>query len=73
MLKEKASNSESVKCVIRCRPLNAKEMAENNEVVVSIKGKTGEIFVSKTGSDEAPKQFTFDEVFDWNSRQVDIY
>ena len=67
LLKEKASaNTETVKVVIRCRPLSQKEMQANNEVVVNMKTKTGEVFVNKPVSDEAPKQFTFDEVFDWN-------
>lgn len=35
--------------------------------------KQGEIFITKPGSDEPPKQFTFDSVFDWTVDQVDIY
>ena len=67
LLNQKAgANKESVKVVIRCRPLSQKEMQANNEVVVNMRTKTGEIFVNKPVSDEAPKQFTFDEVFDWN-------
>ena len=74
LLKEKASaNTETVKVVIRCRPLSQKEMLANNEVVVNMKTKTGEVFVNKPASDEVPKQFTFDEVFDWNIAQADIY
>lgn len=48
-------------------------MQANNEVVVNMRTKSGEIFVNKPTSDEAPKQFTFDDVFDWNIAQVDIY
>lgn len=67
LLKEKAAaNTEAVKVVIRCRPLSSKEMAANNEVVVQMKTATGEIFVNKPALDEPPKQFTFDEAFDWN-------
>lgn len=35
--------------------------------------KTGEIFVRKPYTDEPPKQFTFDQVFDWTSNQAEIY
>ena len=66
LLKDKAASTEAVKVVIRCRPLSSKEMNNNNEVVVEMRTKTGEIFVSKPANDEPPKQFTFDEAFDWN-------
>lgn len=67
MLKEKAAaNTEAVKVVIRCRPLSQKEMQAGNEVVVKMRTNTGEIFVNKPAADEPPKQFTFDEAFDWN-------
>ena len=32
-----------------------------------------EIFVSRPGGDEAPKNFTFDNVYDWNCKQEDIF
>jgi hypothetical protein len=35
--------------------------------------KNGDIFVRKPYTDEAPKQFTFDSVFDWTSSQQSIY
>ena len=74
LLKGKAAaNTEAVKVVIRCRPLSAKEMQANNEVVVQMKTATGEIFVNKPTADEPPKQFTFDEAFDWNLSQAEIY
>jgi len=68
-LKDKASSTETVNVVMRCRPLSTKEMTEGNEVAVKIDTKKGEIFVSKPGYDENPKQFTFDEVFDWTIPQ----
>ena len=61
-------NAEAVKVVIRCRPLSQKEMDAGHEVVVKINNKTGEIWVSKPSADEPPKQFTFDNAFDWNAR-----
>jgi hypothetical protein len=38
-------------------------------VTVQINPKAGEIFVKRPFVDEAPKQFTFDLVYDWNSTQ----
>ena len=29
--------------------------------------------MQKPASDETPKQFTFDNCYDWNAKQVDIY
>jgi hypothetical protein len=54
-LKAANQSSETVKVVIRCRPLSTKEMQAGREVTVKINNKTGEIFVSKPGSDEPPK------------------
>ena len=34
---------------------------------------TGEIFVRKPFTDEVPKQFTFDLVYDWTASQQEIY
>ena len=70
---DKSANSEAVKVVIRCRPMSQKEMQAGLQVVVNIKTDRGEIFLQKPGTDDAPKQFTFDMAFDWNVRQVDIY
>lgn len=35
--------------------------------------KTGETFVRKPYSEEVPKQFTFDLVYDWTANQAEIY
>lgn len=67
------NKSESVKVAIRCRPLSTNEMNAGHEVVVKMNQKRGEIFVNKPDGNEPPKQFTFDHVYDWNTRQVDIY
>ena len=34
--------------------------------------KTGEIFIAKPG-EGVPKVFTFDSVYDWNSKQEDLF
>lgn len=48
-------------------------MTAGHEVVVDMRCTRGEIFVNKPETNEPPKQFTFDHVFDWTCKQVDIY
>lgn len=72
----RSKSSESVKVVVRCRPMNEKERAANFERVVSMDVKLGQILVRNPRSGfthEHPKVFTFDSVYDWNSKQVDLY
>lgn len=72
----RSKSSESVKVVVRCRPMNDKERAANFERVVSMDVKLGQIVVHnpRSGSThDHPKVFTFDSVYDWNSKQVDLY
>ncbi|CAI2386785.1 unnamed protein product [Moneuplotes crassus] len=64
--------SESVRVVIRCRPLSKKEVAEGREKVVNMDYANGEILVQKS-VDEVPKRFTFDCVYDENTLQKDIF
>jgi hypothetical protein len=47
--------------------MSTNEMTAGHEVVVKMNTKTGEVFVKKPASDEAPKQFTFDMTYDWNT------
>jgi hypothetical protein len=44
-MKDSSSSSETVKVAIRCRPLNKKEMANGNEVAVTLNLKRNEIGV----------------------------
>ncbi|KAM9506506.1 kinesin-like protein KIF3B [Salvelinus alpinus] len=67
---------ESVKVVVRCRPMNEKERAANFEKVVQVDVKLGQVAVRNprgAAAHEHPKVFTFDSVYDWNSKQVDLY
>ena len=48
-------------------------MNKGHQIVVELNKKTGEIFVRRPYTEEAPKQFTFDGVFDWTSLQQEIY
>ncbi|XP_028399577.1 kinesin-II 95 kDa subunit-like [Dendronephthya gigantea] len=72
MSKKKAE--ESVKVIIRCRPMNQKEVGQGFERVVEMDSKRGHISLKnpqKLG--EPPKEFTFDAIYDWNSIQRDLY
>eukprot|EP00112_Aurelia_sp_Birch-Aquarium-sp1_P008558 Seg1946.8 transcript_id=Seg1946.8/GoldUCD/mRNA.D3Y31 product="Kinesin-like protein KIF3B" protein_id=Seg1946.8/GoldUCD/D3Y31 len=67
-------SAESVKVIVRCRPMNEKEIAANHDRVVDMNVKNGQVLLkcpSKKG--EPPREFTFDAVYDWNSKQRDIY
>uniref|UniRef100_A0A1A7YVA3 Kinesin-like protein n=1 Tax=Iconisemion striatum TaxID=60296 RepID=A0A1A7YVA3_9TELE len=70
----KSKSSESVKVVVRCRPMNEKERAAGFERMVSVNVKLGQIIVrSPRDASELPKIFTFDSVYDCNSKQIDLY
>jgi kinesin family protein 3/17 len=53
--------------------MSSDEMNKGHQIVVELNKKTGEIFVRRPYTEEAPKQFTFDGVFDWTSLQQEIY
>ncbi|XP_041365855.1 kinesin-like protein KIF3B [Gigantopelta aegis] len=71
----KSKSDECVKVVVRCRPMNEKEIKDGHQRVVDVFVKRGVIDVKnpKGLSAEAPKTFTFDSVFDWDSKQRDLY
>lgn len=56
--------SESVKVVVRCRPLNNREKTLNCKMVVSVNCSHCQCFIEKPGAaEEPPKQFTFDGTY----------
>lgn len=65
-------STESIRVIIRCRPLSEKEMRDGREISVKMNQDLGEIAVHKPG-DDLPKIFTFDSVYDWNSEQEGIF
>lgn len=69
------SKAECVKVVVRCRPMNEKETKDGHERIVDMTVNKGLIEVRnpKGLPSEAPKSFTFDSVYDWNSKQQDLY
>ncbi|XP_046380211.1 kinesin-II 95 kDa subunit-like [Haliotis rufescens] len=66
---------ECVKVVVRCRPMNEKETASGFSRVVNMDVNRGVIDLRSTkgSTTEPPKTFTFDSVYDWNSKQRDLY
>ncbi|XP_063144354.1 kinesin-like protein KIF17 isoform X12 [Rattus norvegicus] len=56
--------SESVKVVVRCRPMNKRERELNCQSVVTVDCARGQCFIQNPGAaDEPPKQFTFDGAY----------
>ena len=69
------TDSDNVRVVVRCRPMNEKEVASSCSLAVNVDESRGIITVrnpsARTG--EPPKQFTYDRVFGVDAKQVDIY
>ncbi|XP_031437640.1 kinesin-like protein KIF3C isoform X1 [Clupea harengus] len=71
----KTKNCETVKVVVRCRPLNQKEEAAAYENVVDMDVKLGQLALRnpRAAPAELLKSFTFDAVYDARSKQSDLY
>ncbi|CAG2164191.1 unnamed protein product [Oppiella nova] len=73
----KSSNtkSESVKVIVRCRPMSDKEVKGGHKQIIDMYCDRGVIQIHKplAAEEESPKIFTFDAVYDWNSNQTDLY
>ena len=70
MLKDK---SESVKVVVRCRPLGNKEMEEQRECICNVDMKVCSIQVYNPQNIKDIKSFTFDHTYDWHATQQLIF
>ncbi|XP_077447153.1 kinesin-like protein KIF3B [Stigmatopora argus] len=71
-----SAKSESIKVVVRCRPMNDKERAAMFESVVTVNVKMKQIAVKNprdSMAGKASKVFTFDSVYDFKSKQKDLY
>ncbi|KAJ8299623.1 hypothetical protein KUTeg_023683 [Tegillarca granosa] len=70
-----SNKGECVKVVVRCRPMNEKETQDGHERIVDMDVKRGAIEIRnpKGLATEPKKMFTFDSIYDWNSKQVDLY
>ncbi|XP_026879904.2 kinesin-like protein KIF17 isoform X2 [Electrophorus electricus] len=66
--------SESVRVVVRCRPLNDREKALNCKMVVSVDTSRCQCFIQKPGTtEEPPKQFTFDGTYFISHHTEEMY
>lgn len=72
--KSKTQN-ECVQVVVRCRPMNEKELLHGYENVVEVYSNRGvvEIFNPKEEERTNGKMFTYDAVYDHTSTQQDVY
>lgn len=61
---------ENVRVVIRVRPLNKKEIADNSQHIVSVDRDEHVILLKKPGSSDKPKTFKFDHIFTDDCTQV---
>ena len=69
---QEKEDSDNVRVVVRCRPMNQKEVASGCAQVVKVDESRGSITVVRQTS-EPPKQFHFDRVFGPDAKQVDVY
>ncbi|VIO87073.1 Uncharacterized protein BM_BM3460 [Brugia malayi] len=66
--------SEAVKVIIRCRPLSASEISDGYQNIVDIQTNRGVIeLYNPKEPNEPSKIFTFDSVYDPQSKQLDLY
>ncbi|XP_035008252.2 kinesin-like protein KIF17 [Hippoglossus stenolepis] len=66
--------SESVKVVVRCRPLNDRENALGSKTVLTMDLQRCQCFIEKPGAaDEPPKQFTFDGTYFIDQTTEEVY
>ncbi|XP_054853326.1 kinesin-like protein KIF3C [Eublepharis macularius] len=67
--------SEALKVVVRCRPMNRKEEAADYERILDMDVKLGQVTIRnpRASPGELAKTFTFDAVYDANSKQADLY
>ncbi|XP_066908565.1 kinesin-like protein KIF3A isoform X2 [Halyomorpha halys] len=66
---------ENVRVVVRVRPMNKKEIESGYKSVVTVNRINGSISVKNPngGREDLPKIFTYDIVFDIDSKQMDVY
>ncbi|XP_040204151.1 kinesin-like protein KIF3C isoform X1 [Rana temporaria] len=71
----KTKSSEALKVVVRCRPISRKEEAAGYDRIVAMDVKLGQVTIRspRANPGELPKTFTFDAVYDANSKQTDLY
>ena len=72
----KGNSDDNVRVAVRCRPLSPKEIADGHGTVVQVDQLRGQVTVHLSNPirrGERSKSFTFDSVFGFDAKQVDIY
>lgn len=71
---KKSTKQETVKVIVRCRPLSTQEIANGHSKIVHMRPQRGQIELKNPKEqDEPTKDFTFDAIYDENSTQSDLY
>ncbi|XP_065321604.1 kinesin-II 95 kDa subunit-like [Gordionus sp. m RMFG-2023] len=65
--------SERIKVIVRCRPMNKKEIDNGYKNIVKLHPERGMIKLKRNKSNEPDKIFTFDAVYPPESKQQEIY
>lgn len=73
--RDSTKKEECVTVVVRCRPMSAKEKSMNYSQVVEMWPEQGTVLIRNPKEDhkDPVKTFTFDAVYDWNSKQHELY
>jgi kinesin family protein 3/17 len=78
-------SGETVKVIVRCRPLSSKEVASDHHSIVDIERTLGRVSIERperknsdygraaAGTRPPPKVFTFDAAYGPNTEQIDIF
>lgn len=65
--------AEAVRVVLRCRPFSEKEMAAGHTNICNIDKSRATVTINDDKSQDPPKVFTFDSVFDHTCTQMEVY
>lgn len=65
--------SETVKVIVRARPINEKERGIGCKTCVDVNSSTREITLTNLKEPDNQKVFTFDAVYSWDSKQSTLY
>ena len=69
--KSASSSDECVRVVVRVRPRNDGEMRNNNKVIVNMISESAQVCVERPDGEK--QYFTFDSVYDHDSRQDTLF
>ncbi|CAF1072642.1 unnamed protein product [Adineta ricciae] len=68
------ANAETVRVIVRCRPMNQRELDLNCQTIISMNTKINQVLLENIEqSNEPPKQFTFDAVYAEDSITENLY